>query len=100
MIPKFQARVRAAGGDPDTEGGALGAGHMAFMELRSLVQDDTRTAVAEVLRGEKYLVDELTATSQDTEISPATRRFAAAQLPQLERDTARVQRYLNTIEAK
>lgn len=100
MIAPFQREVIARGGSPDDSGGALGAGHMAFMELRSLVQDDTRTAVAEVLRGEKYLVDELTATAQDPDVSAPTHRFAQAQLPGLQADRDRIQAYLDTIEAR
>lgn len=55
----LQARVIALGGTPDEMGQAVGTGHRAFTQLRTLVDQDTEVAIEEVLRGEKYIADEI-----------------------------------------
>ena len=55
----LQARVVALGGKADTMGEALGTGHRAFTLLRTAVDNDTEVAIEEVLRGERYIVEEI-----------------------------------------
>lgn len=55
----LQKRVRALGGEPDEFGEAVGTTHRAFAQLRTIVDNDTEVAIEEVLRGERYIVDEI-----------------------------------------
>ncbi len=55
----MQAFVIAMGGKPAQYGEAIGTGHRTFTELRTLVDQDAEVAVEEVLRGERYIVDQI-----------------------------------------
>lgn len=59
LIEKFQARVSALGGNPDTVGSALGALHRAWVDFVSLFRDDQRAALGALDDGEDYLSDVL-----------------------------------------
>ncbi|WP_084420343.1 DUF2383 domain-containing protein [Henriciella litoralis] len=56
---KLQERVLMLGGEPAEMGEALGTAHRSFTSLRTLVDNDSEVAVAEVLRGERYIRDEI-----------------------------------------
>lgn len=67
----LQERIAVLGGEPDTAGEALGTGHRIFTSIRTAFADDTEVAIEEVLRGERYLVNEIgeimtTSPSDDT----------------------------------
>ncbi|MFC7291889.1 PA2169 family four-helix-bundle protein [Hirschia litorea] len=55
----LQAYVNELGGEPDSMGEALGAGHRAFTQMRTAFSNDSAVALEEVLRGERYIVDEI-----------------------------------------
>ena len=55
----LQQRVESIGGEADQFGEAVGTGHRAFAQVRTVFDDDTEVAIEEVLRGERYIVDEI-----------------------------------------
>lgn len=55
----LQQRVMTLGGEPDQFGEAIGTTHRAFASLRTLFDNDTEVAIEEVLRGERYIVEEI-----------------------------------------
>jgi uncharacterized protein (TIGR02284 family) len=57
----LQDTVVAMGGKPAEFGEAIGTGHRAFTELRTIVDKDSEVAVEEVLRGEHYIDDRISA---------------------------------------
>ena len=69
---QLQDRVIALGGQPATLGEPIGTGHRTFTTLRTIVDDDSEVAVEEVLRGEKYIHDELAKVSA-MQLTPDTR---------------------------
>ncbi|MBC7769222.1 MAG: PA2169 family four-helix-bundle protein [Phycisphaerales bacterium] len=75
LCSEFQNQVRTLGGDPADDGTVLGASHKGFMSLRSLVDNDTKTAVSEVERGEDYLRDEIKKRLEDKTLSPQVQAF-------------------------
>ena len=56
---ELQDLVVAMGGKPAEFGEAIGTGHRAFTELRTLVDNDSEVAVEEVLRGERYIEERI-----------------------------------------
>lgn len=73
----LQARVIALGGRPDEMGQAVGTGHRAFTQLRTLVDQDSEVAIEEVLRGEKYIAEEIDEALEGT-ITVETREMLTA----------------------
>ncbi len=55
----LQEYVSQLGGEPDSMGEALGAGHRVFTQMRTAFSNDSAVALQEVLRGEHYIVDEI-----------------------------------------
>ena len=58
---ELQDMVVAMGGKPAEFGQALGTGHRAFTELRTVVDNDSEVAIEEVLRGERYIEERISA---------------------------------------
>ncbi|MCI4646330.1 MAG: PA2169 family four-helix-bundle protein [Hyphomonadaceae bacterium] len=55
----LQARIIELGGKPDEVGQALGTGHRAFTQLRTIVDNDSEVAIEEVLRAEHFVAGEI-----------------------------------------
>lgn len=55
----LQARVALLGGEADEFGEATGTTHRVFTQIRTAFSDDTEVAVEEVLRGERYIVEQI-----------------------------------------
>lgn len=68
----LQKRVIAVGAVPAEHGEALGTAHRAFTSLRTVVDKDTEVAVEEVLRGERYILDEINKAMAKA-VTPETR---------------------------
>lgn len=67
----LQARIQKLGGAPDTTGEFLGTGHRAFAQMRTVFDEDSEVAIEEVLRGERYILEQINDTletnpSEDT----------------------------------
>ena len=56
---RMQNLVVAMGGKPAELGEAVGTGHRIFTEIRTVVDKDSEVAVEEVLRGERYLEEQI-----------------------------------------
>lgn len=93
MVDVFQARVASLGGAPTETGQALGTAHRVFMDARMLGDSDTKVAVQEALRGENYLVDQLTEAKDDAEVGSQTRSFLDSQLTGVVADRDRLAVY-------
>ncbi len=65
---EIQQLVIDKGAEPDTYGEALGTAHRAFAQLRTTVSEDSVVALEEVLRGEKYIVDEINARLEGDDV--------------------------------
>jgi uncharacterized protein (TIGR02284 family) len=61
----------------DREGSIAGGAHRAFIELRRLVQDDTRVALSEVERGETAFLEALDEALADRDLTAAERSAVA-----------------------
>ncbi|WP_300390777.1 PA2169 family four-helix-bundle protein [Henriciella sp.] len=72
----LQARVITLGGNPAEHGQALGTMHRSFTAMRTIVDKDTEVAVEEVLRGERYLLEEIN-KAMDAAVTPDTRSMLA-----------------------
>ena len=75
ITESFRQRIASMGGDSQVSGSVSAALHRRFLDLRSMFQNDTKAAVAEVERGENYLKERFESYMQDTNISPDTREF-------------------------
>jgi uncharacterized protein (TIGR02284 family) len=85
----FRSRIAALGGEPDVSGSASAALHRRFLDLRSIFQNDTKAAVAEVERGENYLKDRFESYIADLNISAETRELLRSTYEQVCFDHAR-----------
>jgi uncharacterized protein (TIGR02284 family) len=68
------------------EGTATGAAHRVFLNLRRLVQDDTRVALAEVERGEGTFLEALQDALNDTSLTSAERGIVGRLIEQVSAD--------------
>jgi uncharacterized protein (TIGR02284 family) len=93
MTNSFQARVTAMGGAAPDSGQALGSAHRAFMEARTLGNEDTKVAVQEALRGENHLLEQMTEASNNVALNAETRGFIGAQLAHVIADRDVLQAY-------
>ena len=85
----FRSRIATLGGNSDVSGSASAALHRRFLDLRSIFQNDTKAAVAEVERGESYLKDRFESYVADLNISAETRDFLRSTYEQVRFDHAR-----------
>jgi uncharacterized protein (TIGR02284 family) len=79
---RMQNLVVAMGGEPAEYGEAIGTGHRIFTELRTVIDNDSEVAVEEVLRGERYLEEQISGVLAG-DVSDAT----ADMLEKLREDT-------------
>ncbi len=75
ITQSFRQRIASMGGDSQVSGSVSAALHRRFLDLRSMFQNDTKAAVAEVERGENYLKERFESYMQDTTLSGDTREF-------------------------
>ena len=85
----FRKRISSLGGNSDVSGSASAALHRRFLDLRSMFQNDTKAAVAEVERGENYLKDRFESYMVDLNISADTREFIRSTYQQVRFDHTR-----------
>jgi uncharacterized protein (TIGR02284 family) len=83
MLTEIQDRMHALGAPPKENGSMLGAAHMAFLDVRSVFERDVKAALAEVVRGEKYLSDELRKAMRRDDVSADTRAFLGVVLDRI-----------------
>jgi|CXWL01.1.fsa_nt_gi uncharacterized protein (TIGR02284 family) len=97
MTNLFQAHVAGMGAAPVELGEPGGTAHRVFMEARTLGTDDTKVAVQEALRGENYLLNEITVASLNMNLSAGTRSFLNQQIREVTADRDRLQVYAATL---
>jgi uncharacterized protein (TIGR02284 family) len=59
LIKRFQAKVRALGGHPESNGGLLGEAHRGWMQFSALFMDDEQAALEAIDEGEAYLANQI-----------------------------------------
>lgn len=57
IVSELQAHVRQHGGEPERKGSVTAGLHRTFLDLKTLVMDDRKAAIAEVERGEDAIRD-------------------------------------------
>ena len=73
-VTGLQAAVAAEGGNPEDDGSTMGAIHRAFQSLREAVSSrDDAAIVAEIERGEDYLMAKFKAARAMDDLSPQAR---------------------------
>ncbi|GAN00036.1 hypothetical protein U91I_03699 [alpha proteobacterium U9-1i] len=97
MTNLFQARVAAMGAAPAESGDPIGTAHRVFMEARSLGNADTKVAVQEALRGENFLLTEITASANNMQLGASTRNFLNQQIAEVTADRDRLQVYASSL---
>lgn len=97
MTNLFQAHVAGMGAAPVEIGDPMGTAHRVFMEARTLGNEDTMVAVQEALRGENYLLNEITVASVNMDLSAGTRTFLSQQIAEVTADRDRLQVYATSL---
>ncbi len=75
LASEFENRIRSMGHSSDASGSVAASIHRTFLDLRSLFQNDTKAAIAEVERGEDMLKDRFESALSDDAISSGARSF-------------------------
>jgi uncharacterized protein (TIGR02284 family) len=75
---QFQAQVQAIGGQPVSAGGAGGPWEDGLMRTKSLVQNDSRAAVDQVLDSENGVVSRFNEDLGDGQLDEGTKSFIRA----------------------
>jgi uncharacterized protein (TIGR02284 family) len=86
MIQEIERVMPGLGTRRDEDGTAAGAAHRVFINLRRMVQDDTRVALAEVERGEATFLESLQDAINDTSLTTEQRGFVGRLLEQVSAD--------------
>lgn len=73
LVDQFQQQVRALGGEPQTEGGALGALHRGFTEFSSMFRDDKKAALEAIDDGEEHLAESIRDRLEKSEVQGQSR---------------------------
>lgn len=73
LISRFQAQVRTFGGEPQTEGGTLGALHRGFTQFASVFKDDKKAALEAVDDGEEHLANAIKDRLDKPELQSSSR---------------------------
>ncbi|MEM5518829.1 PA2169 family four-helix-bundle protein [Henriciella sp. AS95] len=92
----LQDRVLEMGGKPAEHGEALGTVHRGFTSLRTIIDNDTEVAMEEVLRGERYILDELNKAMPNT-VTPETKQLLASLRTDAEAEISRLEQIDETI---
>lgn len=87
---ELQERVMMLGGEPAEMGEALGTMHRGFTSLRTIVDNDSEVAVEEVLRGERYILDEIN-DAMPKAITPESKALLAELRTNAEAEIARLE---------
>ena len=74
LVEEFATVVPTAAGSPG-DGTATGAAHRLFINLRRMVQDDTKVALAEVERGETAFLEAIQSALSDNELLSTERQM-------------------------
>lgn len=98
MLREVRALASRVRGDRREHGSMLGVAHKAFLDVRSLFDRDTRAALSEVDRGEKYLCDEIRKAIRNQGLSSETRAFLGLMLDRVTNGEMQVQGKLDEIE--
>jgi uncharacterized protein (TIGR02284 family) len=85
LVQQFEGLLPGLSGRQD-EGSFAGTAHRGFINLRRLVQDDTRVALSEVERGERALVEAIEEGLDDTSIAGAHRTLLSSLYDQVRQD--------------
>jgi uncharacterized protein (TIGR02284 family) len=72
VVADLRSHVVRLGGKPEDDGSLLAGAHRAFLNLRSAFDSDTKTAIAEVDRGESFIKEKYD-TALSAELSPDVR---------------------------
>ncbi|HEY4547341.1 MAG TPA: PA2169 family four-helix-bundle protein [Pedomonas sp.] len=99
IIHDFQSRVQMRGGEPEESGSFSAAAHRSFMNLRSLFQNDTKAAIAEVERGENVLRDQFETVLANEQLDPEMRAFCNSVYDRVRLDHARWDSVKRALEA-
>lgn len=86
LLQEIRATVPRFGMNGDADGTTAGAAHRAFLNLRRLVQDDTRVALAEVERGEAAFLERLQEANADNELTSQERQVVGRLLQEVSAD--------------
>lgn len=74
---ELQKIIMTLGGKPDTFGEALGTAHRSWTQGRTVMENDTKVAIQEVLRGEYYII-EIIDGCHDVPLSQVSRNWLDA----------------------
>ncbi|WP_420432322.1 ferritin-like domain-containing protein [Hyphobacterium sp.] len=75
LISDLQSRVRELGGEPESEGGALGKAHRTLMDLTGSFSDNRETALKSIDDGEDYLQSRIEIQLETDDLEPQTRQL-------------------------
>jgi uncharacterized protein (TIGR02284 family) len=75
LLDEFRQHLTRLGGNSEIKGSVSGTLHQRWLDLRSMFQDDTKAAVAEVERGEEHLKEQFDSYLNGSDVSPEIRNF-------------------------
>lgn len=99
IVRDFQSRVEMQGGKAEESGSFSAAAHRSFLNLRSLFQNDTKAAVAEVERGENVLREHFETVLRNERLDPELRTFVNSVYDRIRLDHARWDSVKQALEA-
>ena len=91
MAERFAERLRELGAEPRR------IGHLGLIDMTALIDNDPRAGVEAVLRGERLMIADLTASARDEALSEETRALILAAAPPMRAHAHRLETFLDTL---
>ena len=98
LLTDIRSLIISLHGTARDTGTFLGAAHKAFLNVRSVFDQDERSALAEVLRGERYLCDEIRKAMRNQDLSAEVRAFLGLALDRIVSAEMRIEGKLEQVE--
>ncbi len=100
LLTEIRGLIISRHGQEQDTGTFLGAAHKAFLNVRTLFDRDARAALGEVVRGERYLCDEIRKAIRNDEVSAEVRAFLGLSLDRIVSGEMRIEGKLEEVEQK
>lgn len=98
LAQELQQQVRALGGEPEMEQGALGKAHNKFVDLKNaLTGGDDKSVIDEVERGEDHIRDKFQHALEDEDLPPNVRNVVSRAFQEVKAEHDEVSRIKHSL---
>ncbi|MEQ1819893.1 MAG: PA2169 family four-helix-bundle protein [Terricaulis sp.] len=98
LLTEIRSLIISLRGEQRENGTFLGSAHKAFLNARALFDNDEKSALGEVQRGERYLCEEIRKSIRNDELSAEVRAFLGLALDRIVSGEMRIEGALEDVK--